>query len=238
MNEFVTRPPEAAHAPLFARCFDLSEEEARAIIAAIAPDATALIFETGDGIAAECFLIPLMLGGHYGMYLYGVCVAPEKRGRGYMRRMLKSAREYAARVGCDFLVLIPGDSDLRETYRRMGFTQEIGLHADAKGEAFYLLPPPPTEQRPFDGDYAALYLHTDRRLPFSAFCAALETVEGDIWLTGNGTWRICEKNDISRCFACDGETLKKSVCEGGDTGLLLPIRPLTSLPPAADPLPR
>ena len=45
MNEFVTRPPEAVCAPLFARCFDLPEEEAREIIATFAPDATALIFD-------------------------------------------------------------------------------------------------------------------------------------------------------------------------------------------------
>ena len=237
MNECVTRPPEAVCAPLFARCFDLPEEEAREIIATFAPDATALIFETGEGISAECFLIPLMLGGHYGLYVYGVCVSPERRGRGYMRRMLKAAAEYAGEIGCDFLLLIPANAELRETYRRLGFTEELPLAADAKGEVFYLKVPEAQETRPFDGDYAALYLKTDRTLPFSAFFATLATVEGDLLLTENG-FRLQSKEDPTRCFITDKDTAKNALREEGDSALLYPLRQLSVLPTVADPLPR
>ena len=238
MNEFVTRPPEAAHAPLFARCFELPEEEAKSLISTFAPDATALIFETGDGIAAECFLIPLLLGGHYGLYIYGVCVAPERRGRGYMRRMLKAAKAYASGIGCDFLILIPADPELRAAYRRMGFETELPLNADAKGERFYLHLPAAQNTLPFDGDTASLYLKTDRRLPFSAFSASLMSVEGEIILTNDGGWRLCDKNDPTLCFACDRESEKTALLSSEETALLLALRPLSDLPRTADPLPR
>lgn len=238
MNEFVTRPPEAAHAPLFARCFDLPEEEATEIIATVAPDATALIFETGEGISAECFLIPLMLGGHYGLYIYGVCVSPERRGRGYMRRMLKAATDYAAHIGCDFLLLIPATDELRETYRRMGFTEELPLTANASGEMFYMHLPAPHATQPFDGDYAALYLKTDRTLPFSAFLATLNSVEGELILTEDGGFRLTSPTDPNCAFITDRETVKAAVLEEGETALLYPLRPLSALPKVADPLPR
>ena len=238
MNEFVTRPPEAVCAPLFARCFDLPEEEAREIIATFAPDATALIFETGEGISAECFLIPLMLGGHYGLYVYGVCVSPERRGRGYMRRMLKSASDYAKEIGCDFLLLIPANEELRATYRRMGFTEELPLAADAKGETFYLQVPKAQVVRPFDGDYASLYLKTERTLPFSAFLATLQSVEGELILTENGGFRLQSKEDPARCFITDKDTAKRAMLAEGERALLFPLRPLSALPTLADPLPR
>ena len=208
------------------------------MISTVAPDATALIFETGEGVSAECFLIPLMLGGHYGLYVYGVCVAPERRGRGYMRRMLRAAGDYAKEIGCDFLLLIPANEELRETYRRLGFTEELPLAADAKGEVFYLEVPEAKDVRPFDGDYAALYLKTERTLPFSAFLATLNSVEGELVLTENGGFRLRSSVDPDRAFITDAETAKSAALEPGETALLCALRPLSALPKTADPLPR
>lgn len=235
---FMSRPVDPSLAPLFAACFSLSESEAESLLATVAPDATALV-ACGEEIVSEGILIPVQYGVHLGLYLYGLCTAPAYRGRGYLRDLLAAAKKWATENGYDFLTLIPADADLRAYYRRAGFSEEIALHADARGENF-LLRLPPTDTHPFDGDYAALYLMTDRSLPYSAFCLSLISVEetGEIVYTEGG-WRMQSRSEPTLCFACDQKTLKAAElvpCE--ESALLCPLHRLSALPKTADPLPR
>ena len=154
-----------------------------------------------------------------------------------MRRMLKTAKAYAAGIGCDFLILIPADPELRAAYRRMGFETELPLNADAKGERFYMHLPAAQNTLPFYGDTASLYLKTDRRLPFSAFSASLMSVEGEIILTNDGGWRLCDKNDPTLCFACDRESEKTALLSSEETAPSFPPSAWRQVPPLPPPPP-
>lgn len=56
-----------------------------------------------------------------GAYLYAVCTAPEARGNGYFRALLRFAEQRLEQAGCAFVCLRPGSAALWDTYGRMGY---------------------------------------------------------------------------------------------------------------------
>lgn len=231
-------PPGPSLVPLFCTCFGVEAGEAEDILSRLAADATALMAEEDGVPVSQGLMIPMMLGEHFGYYLYALATAPAARGRGYLRALVRAAEDYARDTEGRFLLLIPADGRLSDTYARMGFSEKIGLHASADGARFTLrLPPAAT--RPFTGDFGELYPLSSRRLPFSAFCVALDSVSdaGRILLTDSG-YRVVSRNDEALCFDCDAASLPLADRLPGEGGLIMPLAPLDGLPDTADPLPR
>jgi len=83
-----------------------------------------------NGLAAECdgravsfvLLYPgLELGNCVGCYLYALCTKPEYTGRGIGSALVGFAADTARGLGCDALLLQPGDDGLERWYAGMGF---------------------------------------------------------------------------------------------------------------------
>ena len=238
-NAYFLRPPQDDLVPLFRRAFGGSEAEARALLRALAPDAAAIVRMEGDSIVFQGLAIPVERGGQIGYYLYALCTAPARRGRGYLRAALAYLKERAAAEGCTFLLLIPATPELAAAYRRMGFTEECPLTADENGRRAALYLPRTGEETPFDGDYARLYAAGPRALPFSCFTAALMSVSDiyDIYYTEAGGYRVREKRDPDRCFTCDSASLPAGF-PTKDAALLCPLPGYRAAAGTADPLPR
>lgn len=80
---------------------------------------------------AQAITIPLNYDGLKGLYVYAVATKAEFRMRGYMRRILDSVREYATERNLDFLIILPSDDKLRESYERQGYIYRIPLFSNA-----------------------------------------------------------------------------------------------------------
>lgn len=83
--------------------------------------------EKSGALAGMLFLYPCMLKNKdscaLGYYMYSVCVAENARGHGIFRRMCAYADSVAQEHtrGESFIALIPADTALFETYKRMGY---------------------------------------------------------------------------------------------------------------------
>ena len=91
------------------------------------PDVTLLPLEQEDCLLAMAGIVPVSLSTMQGCYLYAVCVSPTQRGQGYFRRIMQECEERARSQGLSFVCLIPADSRLGQTYRRMGYTTPVSL---------------------------------------------------------------------------------------------------------------
>ncbi|MBO7148417.1 MAG: GNAT family N-acetyltransferase [Clostridia bacterium] len=84
------------------------------------------VYENSGKLAAMAFLMPCLLKNKedsaMGYYMYSVCVDKAFRGKGIFRRICSFAEEISLSLSGKFIVLIPADSFLFETYRRMGYT--------------------------------------------------------------------------------------------------------------------
>ena len=97
-------------------------------------DAYLISVNDKDGrLAAMAFLIPCLLknkeSSAMGYYMYSVCVDRAFRGKGIFRRICAFAQEITLSLAGRFIALIPADSLLFETYRRMGYTVVLQGHA-------------------------------------------------------------------------------------------------------------
>lgn len=241
MKQFFTAPVTHTLLPLWQRCFPgESEEEVRALLDTLAPDGMALYATENGEPVSQGILLLTSIGEHYGYYLYALCTAPDKRGRGYMRGLVEAAARLRDKNGLDFLLLIPANETLGASYRRLGFTHALPLAADATGEVCYLSLPKTEEERPFDGDYERLYLLSDRRLSFATFCAALDSVSEttDVFYTPTG-FRVRSRQAPELCFTADAQALAHASLTAAPQALAMPREGVT-LPPdlLADPLPR
>lgn len=116
---------------LFSLCFGDDKESVRELLSI--EDITTLTEYDGGVLSAMASLVPLSSeGGLCGFYAYGVCVHPQKRGKGLFRRIMESCEAHAKENGADFICLIPADARLCETYTRFGYTERLGLCHNAK----------------------------------------------------------------------------------------------------------
>lgn len=85
--------------------------------------------DKSGALAGMLFLYPCMLKNKdsctLGYYMYSVCVAQSARGHGIFKHMCAYADAVAQEHGGSFVALIPADSELFETYRRMGYDLPI-----------------------------------------------------------------------------------------------------------------
>ena len=236
--DFSASPLDCISPALWAEAFGEDEAEVRRIIDLLSPDAVAISATENGEQAFQGVLIPLLLGGSLGYYLYALSTAHTYRGRGYLRRALSFIRDYAGCTGASFLALIPADAGLDAAYRRMGFRERVALSASPDGKSGFLFLPPNREEIPFDGDEERLYLMTARTLPLSAFRAYLDSLsdEACIFYTKNG-FRIRERNGSALCLLADAATASNAPLTGEAYALVDLLVP-THLPPLADPLPR
>ena len=241
MKKIYTAPITHALLPLWKRCFaGETESEIRSLLDALAPDGMALYAEENGTPVCQGILLLTSIGGYDGYYLYALCTAPAKRGRGYMRALIEAAARLRDQNGLDFLLLIPANAELAAAYERLGFTSKLPLSADAKGEAFYRSIPIEDEETPFDGDYERLYLLSGRHLSYATFCVAMDSVgdKTEIFYTKNG-FRVRSKRDPAFCFTADEATTTGQKAHSGWYALAMP-REGVCLPTdlIADPLPR
>ncbi len=125
---------------LFSLCFGDGEESARELFSI--EDITTLTEDVGDDTVAMATLVPLKTEKDLsGFYAYGVCVHPDRRGKGAFRRIMESCEAYAKERRADFICLIPADTRLADTYGRMGYTDKIALchNADKNAERIFVL---------------------------------------------------------------------------------------------------
>ena len=115
---------------LFTLCFGDTAETAREFFS-IKEVVTLTELENGR-LCAMASLLPLETDrGACGFYVYGVCVHPDCRGKGYFNRVMKKCEDFANKNKGDFLSLIPANQPLADTYRRMGYTEKLALYHSA-----------------------------------------------------------------------------------------------------------
>lgn len=226
--------------PLWLTCFPgEGKEEVTALLTLLSKDGELLYAERDGRIITMGLLLPCLLSGKRGYYLYALCTAPDHRRQGYLRALIGHARRLGTDRGAAFMMLIPASEALRETYRRLGFTVPVPLTADAAGKQFYL-PLAAEERFPFDGNFDRLYALSDKRLSPALFRAALISVaeRTDIFYTKNG-FVVSDKADPTRGFTADATTLVRAGrADCPDRALLCPLLDGFVVKKWADPLPR
>lgn len=75
----------------------------------------------GDEIAAALFWFETGCEGQKLAYLYGVCTAPDHRGKGLCRDLMADTHRHLKVLGFQGALLVPQDESLRAMYERMGY---------------------------------------------------------------------------------------------------------------------
>lgn len=118
---------------LWRTCFTDSEAFICLYFERVYQDENTLTLERGGRMISALQMLPYTmtyLGAEIPIaYLAGVCTAPEERGRGWMRQLLREASCEMERRGIALATLIPAEPWLFDYYRREGYT-----------EAFYFSP--------------------------------------------------------------------------------------------------
>ena len=110
---------------LFCECFGDTREEAESLFSC--SDIINVSIFNVDRLVAMASLIPILAPDYnaFGFYVYGVCVAPDMRGRGLFREIMQLSEAEAKNRGAKYLCLIPADEGLANTYQKMGYTIPI-----------------------------------------------------------------------------------------------------------------
>ncbi|NLK40172.1 MAG: GNAT family N-acetyltransferase [Clostridiales bacterium] len=147
-------------------CFYDEEALVRRFFDSIRLRENVIIAKMDNRVVAHTSAVPieLRLPGRKmrGIYIYAACVSPENRGMGIFRQLMDYVDRYAAERELDFIMLIPASLALAETYRRFGYSCEIGGIAPVGESKRYGLVLSSEELSvlslsDFDGDYDRLY---------------------------------------------------------------------------------
>lgn len=121
-----TVSPRALSARLYAEGFDLSQDEARADLAALChAGAIPLALTRGEETLSQGLGIPIDTDCGRMLYLYALTTDRASRGQGLLRTLLKETAAMAEGAGFASLSLLPASAPLYDSYRRMGFTEEL-----------------------------------------------------------------------------------------------------------------
>lgn len=177
---------------LWQEAFGDSEEYIRHALSLLADSSCAIALYDDQTRVAQAIATDISLGGRRGIYLYAICVAISHRGRGLMTRLLDECRALAVEREYSFILLIPCDKKMSDTYYRHGFELKIPICASASPEGdgdFYAIPMGISDKLPFDGDFERLHRMSGCSLSLGAFRYALETVSDStdiFYLSKNG----------------------------------------------------
>ncbi len=110
---------------LFCECFGDTSEDAEKLFSCT--DIINVSIFNGDRLVASASLVPILAPDYnaFGFYIYGVCVAPDMRGRGLFREIMQMSETEAKNRGAKYVCLIPADNGLANTYQKMGYTIPI-----------------------------------------------------------------------------------------------------------------
>ena len=107
---------------LLSLCFGMTARESRVMLddAVANGDCLMLLSEDKPVSVALTKRVVLRFAGAdcIGAYIFGLCTAPEHRGRGYASSLIREACDSA---GADFALLIPETPDLFDFYEALGF---------------------------------------------------------------------------------------------------------------------
>ncbi len=112
---------------LWRTCFEDSEDFIRLYFDRVYRDENEMTIEKGGKIVSALQIVPYTmtyLGSEIPVgYIYGACTAPEERGRGLMRELLRESFEEMERRKIAVSVLIPAEPWLFDYYRKQGYTE-------------------------------------------------------------------------------------------------------------------
>ena len=143
---------------LWERCFGDGPEVSGAFWSRFAPETHTRIVDR-DGLAAMASWMPVTLEGEAGAYVYAVATAPERRGRGLCRALMRELENALAAQGLAFTVLCPAEPSLYDLYAKMGYETAFyrrTWQTSAGDREVALMPIEPSEY----GILRAKYLHT------------------------------------------------------------------------------
>ena len=110
---------------LFCECFGDTPDTARELF--LCSDILNVSLIEDNRLVAMASLVPIIAenSSALGYYIYGVCVSPDKRGKGLFRSVMERAETEAMACGAAFVCLVPADDGLAKTYRRMGYILDV-----------------------------------------------------------------------------------------------------------------
>lgn len=110
---------------LFCECFGDTQDTARELF--LCSDVLNVSLIEDNRLVAMASLVPIIAEKYnaFGYYIYGVCVAPDRRGRGLFRAVMEKAETLANERGATFVCLVPGNDRLAVTYKKMGYILEV-----------------------------------------------------------------------------------------------------------------
>ncbi len=82
---------------------------------------TGLFIYKGGRLASMMYLLPALCDNEQLLYIYGAATREDCRKRGYMTRLLDTAKEVAAQKECSALFLRPFDKTAEKIYKNNGF---------------------------------------------------------------------------------------------------------------------
>ena len=102
------------------------------------------------GIAAMASWLPVTLCDLHGAYVYAVATAPEHRGKGFARTLLRELEQSLADAGLDFACLCPAEKSLYDYYGALGYEAAFSCNSfsvASAGEGLALTPVDPKAYR-------------------------------------------------------------------------------------------
>ena len=88
-------------------------------------DVEILTARKNENIVGMANLIPVKINDLDGFYVYGVCVHPSSRGKGFFLKLMQDCEKLAAEKGAHFLCLIAADKRLENSYKKMGYEHTV-----------------------------------------------------------------------------------------------------------------
>ncbi len=174
-------------------------------------DITAARLTAEERILSSAWLFDCDLQGKTGYYIYAVLTEEAERGRGYMRTLLSKIDETARKNKKDFLILIPSNQALFDTYTRLGYNERLFISspAEAKSENDFSFIFPSAHLIPhYVGNLHDLYEMSEKSLSFNNFCYAISTLENAICRKSDNGFAITYKDtDFVFCTDKNSESL-------------------------------
>ena len=232
-----TTSPRALSARLYAEGFGLSPDEATADLSALCrAGAIPLAITRGEETLSQGLGIPIDTDRGQMLYLYALTTDRASRGQGLLRTLLKETADMAKDAGFTALFLLPASASLYDSYRRMGFTEELASGGAAEIASFSDLSyRTNTKMRPItEADTDALYASLGKRISRPMFDYTLATLAPTVlpMRTEEGGYALALASDPRYVLAASFPTSRI----GTHTFLCAPLRgPTESL---VEPLPR
>ena len=127
----IIKPPDAEHIPQLRQLWKQAFGDTDAFLdiffgVAFAPQRCRCVLMDGQ-VAAALYWFSCEAEGRSIAYIYAVATSRQFRGQGLCRKLMADAHAHLKALGYAGALLVPGNEELRQMYRKMGYENMTGI---------------------------------------------------------------------------------------------------------------